>query len=84
MACRQVVDGGDGLQIMEDSCEYIECTVTDSQQVVVLQIGGGVGWGLTTPHRQKATCYEILYTTVNFDAFYGTTCATGHERQLDL
>jgi hypothetical protein len=44
MTGHQVVNEGDNLQIMDGSCKYIVQAVSDSQQGVVLQLGGWA-WG---------------------------------------
>jgi len=44
---------------MEVSSKYIECAVMDSQQGVVVQLGG-LGEVLTTPHSKKVSCYEMF------------------------
>jgi len=42
---------------MEDSCDYIESIVVDSQQGLTLK-SGGLGDVLTTPHPKNWPCYE--------------------------
>jgi hypothetical protein len=37
---------------------------------VVLQLGG-LGVGLTTPHRRKIACYETVHKTSDLDGFLG-------------
>ena len=44
---------------VEGSCEYIEKAVADSQEGVVLQLGG-LGDVLTTYHRKSLRCHETL------------------------
>jgi hypothetical protein len=33
----------------------------------------GLGEKVTTPHREKSNCYEILERTSELDGFFGTT-----------
>jgi hypothetical protein len=45
---------------MDDSCEYIELSILDSRQGLVIELG--LGEGLTIPYRKKPLCYEMLQT----------------------
>jgi hypothetical protein len=51
MVCLQDAGGGEGLQIMEGSCENIFYAIMDSWQRVLLQ--RAVGLAPTTPHPNK-------------------------------
>jgi hypothetical protein len=57
MARSQVADGGTA-SIVDGSCEYIEYTVADSRQGVVLQLGSWAS--CKTSHRKNISCYEIF------------------------
>jgi hypothetical protein len=59
MARPQVADGGTA-SYMVGSCEYIEQAVADSRQGVVVQLGG-LGEGLTTPHRENVSLLRNIH-----------------------
>jgi hypothetical protein len=40
---------------------------------------GGLGVGLTTPHRQKSICYKMLNRALYLDRFFEGYCEQGNK-----
>jgi hypothetical protein len=84
MGCTQAAGGGDSLQIMRVTAYRLnKQSRTANKRWSATWV---LGEGLTTPHRKKRTCNEILQRCSDFDAYLAMTWATetGHNMGMDL
>jgi hypothetical protein len=74
MTCPLGTHGGDGLQKWR-----VVATVLNKQARTVDSGGpssiGGLGEGLTPPHRKSQTCYELFEKAPELDTSFGGTSA---------
>jgi hypothetical protein len=73
MACPQVTDGEDRLQIWKTTPKRLNKQLQTAD--MMLPQVWGMGKGTTTPHGNKYKCYRKLYRALNFDRTFVMTSA---------
>jgi hypothetical protein len=71
MACPQVADGGEGLQIWRVAADILNKQSRTADKGWPSSLG--VGRGANNSHRNKRNMYEMLQRASELDGYFGTT-----------